>query len=320
MVISNSVRFWLYLIPLIPSIIITIFALYYLRINQAFGTALKKHNNFLLLSCVLIGELFDVVWHVHYYRTDTALSSTPAFCLIWVFIGAATSVSIYFLIAWVSIGQHILIFYPNWLATKTKRFFCHYLPLAICVVYPTIFYAVIFFFVSCDVPFNYNKRLCDRYECVFSNHSIALWDSIIHYVMPVCITLSFSVTLLVRVVYHRYLIRQRIDWNRYKKIGIPLLAIYAFYMLLQFPPMILYTAYSAGLSRSVATDYYNDSLYFRHWIILFTPLVCAASLPGLRTKYRKILVFWRRKHTIQPIIIEMVPQHVNRPAAVVSIV
>jgi hypothetical protein len=122
MAISDSVRFWLYLIPLIPSIILTIFDLHYLRISRAFGTTLKHHDTFLLLTCVLIGELSDVIWNIHYYRTGTALSSKPAFYLIWVFFDSFLLVLITILMAWASIERHILIFYPNWLATKRKLF------------------------------------------------------------------------------------------------------------------------------------------------------------------------------------------------------
>jgi hypothetical protein len=320
MALSNSVRFWLYLVPLIPSIIVTIFDLHYLRISRTFGAALKNHDTFLLLSCVLIGELFDVVFDIHYYRTGTALSSTPGFCLFWTFIGSATSVSICILIAWISVGRNIVTFHSNWLATRTKRFFFHYLPLTTCTVWPTIFYFVIFFIVPCDIPFNYNSTLCGCYECIISNQPIALWDSIINYTMPVCITAICSVALLVRVIYHRYHIRQIIDWNRYGKIAVQVLPISAFYILLQLPPTILYAAYSIGLSRSIAADYYSDSLYFRYWFILFIPFVYVALLPELRTRPKKIIVYWRKRRAVRPKMIETTPRNIHYSAGIVTII
>jgi hypothetical protein len=63
--------------------------------------------------------------------------------------------------------------------------------------------------------------------------------------------------------------------------------------------MIMYAAYSAGLSWNVAFDYFVDSSNFTYWVILFTPFACAVSLPGLEKKCKK-LIFWRRGHAVGP--------------------
>jgi hypothetical protein len=67
------------------------------------------------------------------HTLNTTLSSTRAFCLVWVFIGSSAIISIYLLMAWTSTEGHILIFYSNRFATKTKRLCFHYLPLAISI-------------------------------------------------------------------------------------------------------------------------------------------------------------------------------------------
>ncbi len=319
MVISNSVRFWLYLVPFIPSIIVTTFGLYRLCISRALDTALKNHDKFLLLSCVLIGELFDVTWHIHYYHTGTVLSPTPAFCIVWTFIGSAMSVSISILIAWASIERHIVTFHSDWLATSAKRFFFHYFPLGACILYPASFYFVIFFAMPCDIPFNYDSILCNRSECIFLNHPIALWDSVTHYIMPLCITVIFSVALLARVVYYRHRTCDRVRCDRYKKIAVQLLPVYFFYILLQFPPMLLYVAYTTGLSQSVAADYYSDSIYFRYWIMLFIPFVYVTPLAELRRKHRKIVVFWKRRRAVEPVRIDIAQKNVSESDVAVSI-
>jgi hypothetical protein len=61
------------------------------------------------------------------------------------------------------------------------------------------------------------------------------------------ITVIFSVSLFVRVLYSRYRIQRRIDWRNYKKLTLQLLLISVLCIALQLPPMILYAAYSAGL-------------------------------------------------------------------------
>ena len=307
MLIPSSVRFWLYLIPFVPSLISTVFGLYRLQLTRTFGIAPKNHDRFLLLTCVLIGELSDVPWHIHYYYTGTVLSATPAFCVIWAFMSSTTSVSISILIAWTSIERHIATFYPEWLATNTKRFFFHYVPLSTCIFYPFGVYSIFFFTLPCDVPFNYDDRLCNRSECLFRSQSIALLDSITHYLLPVCVTVISTVGLLARIVYYRYRTYDRVEWEKYKKIAVQLLPISISYILLQLPPMVLYTAYSTGLSRDIASDYYDSCIYFRYWIILFLPFLYVTPFTLVHKRNRKIVILWERRCAVDPVIINITP-------------
>jgi hypothetical protein len=320
MKISNSVRVWLFLVPLIPSILVTIFVLYHLLVSRAHRRALNNHAIILLLSCGLIEELTDAAWYIHFYRTGTVLSSTRAFCLAWVLFGSIMFVSISILMAWASIERHILIFYPNWLATKQKRFYFHYLPLAISILWPTIFYFVMLIILSCDIPFNYKRRLCNRYSCVTGISWVSLLDSIAHYILPAFITVIFSLALLARVLYSKYRIRGRINWRNYKKLAGQLLPISALYMLLQLPPMILYAAYSGGLPQSIANSYYSDALFFNYWVVLFTPFASTMSLSKLGTKCRNLFLFCRRKRAVGPEILTTTRPKLGQTFATVPII
>jgi hypothetical protein len=271
----------------------------------------------LLLFCGLIENLTDIIWCVDYYWTGFALSSTPAFCITWIFISSTLYVSVSILTAWASIERHILIFHSNWLATKTKYFFFHYLPLAVCIMWPLIFYFVMFIILPCSVQFNFQARLCGRYSCITSTSWIALLDGIANYMIPAFSTIIFSVGLLVRVIYQKHRIRQRIEWRNYRNMAVQLLPVSALNLALQFPSMILYTAYSAGLSRTIGTDYYSESVFFRFWIILFTPFVCAVSLPELRAKCLNTMLFWQRRPAVVPQLMATTRARVGQPTAAV---
>jgi hypothetical protein len=209
-------------------------------------------------------------------------------------------VAIYILMAWASIERHVLVFYPRWFGTKRKCFFYHYIPLAACILYPLIFYFVIFVIIPCDVPLDYSYRLCHRYACVSHVSWLSLWDSVGHYIIPAFITVIFSIALLIRVLYSRYRMQGRIEWRNYKKLTLQLLPISALYIALQLPPMIMYAAYSAGLSWNVAFNYFVDSSNFTYWVILFTPFACLVSLPDLEKKCKKVIFFWRRNRSVRP--------------------
>jgi hypothetical protein len=261
----------------------------------------------------------DIPWYIHYYFTGTVLSATHTFCNAWVFIDAFVVVSIYILMAWASVERHIIIFYSNLVATKTKRLFLHYLPLVICILWPMIFYLMMLIILPCDIPYFYNEKQCIRYACITTVYWASLLDSIVNYILPSFITVIFSVALFARVIYVRLRIRGRVDWRNYKKMAGQLLPISLLYIMLQLPPMILYAAYSGGLQLTVAAfNYFFESLFFMYWIILLTPFACVVSLPDLKIKCRNLL-FWRRRNVVQPVSNETAHRNFGQTVAVVPV-
>jgi hypothetical protein len=254
----------------------------------------------LLLSVGLLVSLIGGVWYIYYFRHGIVLFSTPTACIACTTVISALYVSVYILMAWASIERHILIFHPNWFRTQRKCFFFHYLPLVVCILYPPIFYFVILVIIPCDIPFNYSMKLCNRYLCVTRISWIGAWDGIGHYILPAFITLIFSVALFVRVLYSRFRIQRRVEWRNYKKLTLQLLPISVLYIAIQLPPMILYAAYTVGLSRSVGANYLADGQFFTCWVVFFTPFATIISLPDLRTKCKRVIFFWRSVHAVGP--------------------
>jgi len=314
-----TVRAWLYLVPLIPSVLVTIFTLYHLLSNRLLRTALNNHVIILLLSCGLIETLIDIVPSIYLFFNGTVLSSTPAFCYAWTFISAISLAASYILMAWASIERHILVFHPNFFAAKKKRYLFHYLPLAICILWPTIFYFTIYFIIPCNSSLNYNVRACSHSACLSALPGVPLLDSIADVMMPAFTTSIFSVLLFVRVLHKRYRARGRIDWKNYTKMAAQLLPISVVYISLLLPVAIMYAAYSGGLPRTVATNYYSCIVFLSYWIILFTPFATVISLPELKKKCQNLL-FWRRRHAVQPEMMEMTRRNAGQTVAVVPVV
>ena len=299
--LSYNARFWLYLLPLVPSVLCSIFVLYHFLAQRALRTAISNHVLILMLSFGLLFELTDIVWLIHFYRTGTSLLSTPHFCLSWLFIDASVNTNIPMLMAWASIERYILTFHHTWILGTTKCFFLHYLPLIVCSVYPAVFYGIMFFILPCDVPFNYSMLTCNYYSCILKNPSAALYDSVMHYLLPISIIVIFSVVLLVRVLLHRSLACGRIQWRNYRKMAVQLLSISGIYVVFSLPPILLYTAHTAGVPWIVASDFFDITMYFVYYTELLTPFVCAASLPELRLKCKQLCVF-RRRNAVVPIL------------------
>ncbi len=318
MTISHIVWSWLFLVPLIPSVIVAIFGLYHLLMDRALRRALNNHVLILLLSWGLIICFTDIVPYIYYFRNGTSMLQTPAFCTAWTMADSAPYVSFSMLMSWGSIERHILIFHSNWFRSKRKCFFLHYLPFVVCLLYPATFYIVTMIIIPCDIPFDYSYSDCTRYGCVAVTPWVSRWDSIVHYITPAFITVIFSITLFVRVLYKRYRAQGRIDWRNYRKLTLQLLPISILYIALQFPPMIMYAAYTVGLSWNVAASYYGDALTFTYWVILFNPFACIVSLPELKTKCRKVIFFWRRRRAVVPQILSNTRPNAGQTHAAVA--
>ena len=299
MVFTASAQFWFYLVPLVPSVLCSAFVLYHLLMQRALRTGVNNHVVILMISFGLLYEVTDIVWYLYYFQTGMSPSATPAFCRIWVFIDAAVYVIIIVLMSWASIERHILIFHPNWIATKIERFLVHYLPLIVCCAYPTLFYGLIFIVLPCDSPFDYTATTCNFYACVFTNPWVGVWDSVVNFILPVFVIVISSVALLVRVLYHKYRAQGRIEWRNYRKMAVQVLSISAIYFMFLLPPMILYAGYTAGLSRDVGADYYAVANFFGYYVILLTPFVCLVSLPELQSKCKQLFSF-RTARSIGP--------------------
>ncbi|CAF1090774.1 unnamed protein product [Adineta steineri] len=254
--------------------------------DRALRNALHNHVIIAMVFVGLILQCIDVTALTYIWRTGTVLVSTRAFCFTWAIIHDIGFVGIVNLMAWASIERHILIFHQKWVGTKTKRLFLHYLPLVICMMCPGVFYITMLFIVPCSVTMDFTKVHCGYYACLSVNPSVALYNTIVNYLIAPFIIVIFSVALIIRVLASKCRARQRIQWRNYSKMAIPLLSISFLYIVLYCPPIFLTTAYLAGLPQNIATSYYSDSNYFGYCAITFTPIMCALSLPELRTKLK----------------------------------
>ncbi|CAF0770595.1 unnamed protein product [Adineta steineri] len=297
MVIAYIIRCWIYLIFVIPSLLCSIFNLYHFIVDRTLRKALYNHIIILILSLCLLYNITDIIWLIHFYRTISPISYTYIFCILWTYIDFAPFVSITLLVAWASIERHILIFHQNLVSTRTKRLFAHYLPMIIFTLYPLIYYMVMFFIIPCSIPLNYAKTRCGLTNCAYPSAAITMYDGIAHNILPVFSIVVFSIALIGRVWYNKYRMGQRFQWKKYRKMTIQLLSISSVYFFLLFPPMILNTAYAAGVSYSVAADFYSGAMYISYLITLLIPFVCTAALPELRAKFPKIPEIYKRKST-----------------------
>ena len=200
--ISNTIKFWFYLIFLIPAIACSLFVLYHLLFDRTLRNALNNHIIMVVVIVGLICEVSDYPWLLHYYRTEGNWERSFIFCQIWGFIdwGLYTTQTVLF--AWATIERHILIFHDKWVSTQKKRLFVHYFPLIVLLTYCLTVYSIVYFFPPCRNYLNFFYVTCIA-PCLFDDSIFSLFDTIFHEVLPVFIIVIFSIALLLRILWQK---------------------------------------------------------------------------------------------------------------------
>lgn len=125
-IISKGTQFLSYLIPLVPSILCSLFVLYHYLFDRTQRNAL---NNHVFLVIIIIGLIYQTVLLpciLFQYRLDYIWVRSPGFCALWSFmqIGLFNTQTIFF--AWASLERHILIFNDRLMRQKRGRILFHY--------------------------------------------------------------------------------------------------------------------------------------------------------------------------------------------------
>lgn len=313
--IPHLVRFWLYLIFLIPSIICTLFVLYYLLFDRTLRRALNNHVIVVLLLTVLVCQMTMYPWMLYYYYYGDSWQRSFTFCTIWGYIDWAFYVMQIALFAWASIERHILIFHDAWVATKKKRFFVHYLPIIIIIIYYLIFYFIIYFFPFCQNTFINAGMICVAI-CSFNSIGFHVFETIINNIIPSLTIVIFSMALLVRILRQKQRMRQAIQWRKHRKMTIQLLLISSLYLVVTCPSAFMTFLRICGLPNDIGVDFEIVAVFLSYYIVLFFPFVTILSIPELCTKIKTILKLQRPRRLIAPEILPL--RHLRRKPETVA--
>ncbi len=210
--------------------------------------------------------------------------STTTFYLIWVFIDYAFYSAQIALFAWATIERHILIFHDKWIATRKKRLFIHYIPIAAISIYCFIYYCLIYFGPFCENSFDSFVAGGIYIPCLFSRTFLGTWDLIVHQFIPTLVIVIFRALLILRVIWQKLRLHQRIKWRRHRKMTIQLLSISCIYLICNVPWTSLVFEFQYGLSTEAVYIPLLYAGYLYYYVFFLFPLVCCGSLPEIRKK------------------------------------
>jgi hypothetical protein len=298
--ITDTVRFWSFLLVLIPSTLCTLFVLYHLLFDRGLRHALNNHVIIVLLCICLICEVTIYPWMLYFYQNKDTWKRPLIFCVIWGFLEWSLYVVHTMLFAWATVERHILIFHDGWVSTKKKRFFVHYLPLIFLLLYLFIFYIVIYFFPPCENYSDPSSLVC-MFPCLYDNYILSMWDYIVEEILPTATIVVFTTGLLVRVLCRKVQMRRTIHWRKHRKMSVQILSISFVYLIFLLPYAIVYIVRVCGLSSPLISDLSTYTVFISYFIILLFPFICALSLSELQTKMRNIFHLRPQAIRIRPI-------------------
>ncbi|CAF4318178.1 unnamed protein product, partial [Adineta steineri] len=151
-------------------------------------------------------------------------------------------------------------------------------------------------FHSCDDYWDYTALLCLLPCYIYSESTVALYDFVMHTMMPLSIVTVANVALVIRVLWQKR--NQHGDWQRKWKLAAHLILVAIFFMITWYPLAINSIIYMYT-SSSVSTDLQVKYFFFLPSLLEMTlPIVSVFFLPDF-----KKVVFRFRQNTIIPQIV-----------------
>ena len=287
---SMVIKFWFLLIVLIPSIFFSLFVISHILLNRTLRSALHNHVIIILLCIGFFCQVTNYPWMLYFYSASDGWVREPTFCVAAVFIDWALYVIQTILFAWATIERHLLIFHDRLVEGKRGRFLFHYLPLAILLLYGTIYYVNVIIFPPCENISDPTSLQC-IIVCFVFIRSLFLYEAFAHQIAPVFIIVISSLLLLVRVICQKHHLHQAIQWRRYRKMTIQLLSISSLYIIFSLPLAIVLFIRMYCEPSSMIADALDLANFLSYFPLLFVPGVCSISIPELRLKLKRLIRF-----------------------------
>ncbi|CAF1467321.1 unnamed protein product [Rotaria sordida] len=301
---SAKVQFWTYLMFEIPSLFCTIYLLYHLTFNRRLRRQLQNHVVMILLFLCLIVLVIDNSFYLDGLRMGhrNSFPYSTNVCLLWWFIDYGFYGAIQVFLMWASFERHILVFYRRqFLRARRKIFYIHYCPLIIISIYLIGFYVGVILFPPCENIFDSNNIACGLYPCYQDIPWINAWDYFSNGILCNILEAFFTILLVFRTIWRKYISTRYFHWKKYRKMIIQLLSISILSLSINLPQaLITFVQSQPNMSHfgSTVAPYF---FYLTTYVVLFLPIVCFVCLPELWPQ----VFFFCQQHrgAVAPIII-----------------
>ena len=303
--LSYSLRFIVLMVLEVPAILVSLAVFAHFISCRALRKKRQQHSVFLLLFINFLQITFDIPMSLDYYRSGGIVRPTAAgYCTWWTFYDYSLFTTTAWLMAWISLERHLLIFHDDLLGGihTWKKCIFHVGPwIACCGWGPLLYTIIVVSTLVCSNHWDFDAIYCGD-PCFLSTIWAAV-DVFADVAVPVLIISIANLTLILRVIHRRppFVCRTRLYWRNQLKMVVQLSAISVTYLMIWLPVAIiqLIQLYTEPTLLSGLLD----TFYFLAYIgPLLLPAICIRSIPQL---WKRITVVWRRHRQVA--LVPMIP-------------
>jgi hypothetical protein len=298
-----SVKFAVLMTLEIPSILISLLIFVYFGIHR--HTRVKDHNHSILI--LLLINFFQVITDLpmpmsFFHSNGIVQPATTTYCTWWIWYEFSLNTINGFLMAWISIERHLLIFHSNFIRNITvwKRKLLHIVPLIVCTLWGPLYY-VLTIIIS---PMCINIRDFDSLLCGLPCYLLTNWgtfDLFFDIITPVLIIFLCNLALFLRVVCQNMIVIGRIGnhWRGQRKMAFQLGLISFVYLAIWLPLSIIQLG-QIYINPTFLSNYLDTFNFLVYIVPLILPMICLLSMSEI-FKQLKALIFPRHHAVVMPL-------------------
>jgi hypothetical protein len=267
---SNTAGFIVLTCVQIPAVCLVVYIL--LRLPQQTSSLRRLPNHALLyLLCVATWTILIELPHTQkYLLTGSVTIHQVWFCFLWNISFFSMATLNRFLMTFMAIERHFLIFRPQLYRTARSRFILHFLPLNLISFSVIAYTSITHIFTACTKPpFNYSSFLCG-YTCGILNDELGTTYAWLLVFIPTIITSIACILLPIRFIVQRQHLH-RLQWFRARKMIIQMSIIAGTYTICWLP----YTIILQLLLNEIFT--FSNAILTR--FLIYTPYVTSLLMP-----------------------------------------
>ena len=280
--ILHRVKFSVLLILQIPAFFLSLLIFYYFLTNHHALQIPQNRSLLILLSVNFIQITVLVTFSIHFYAVGSVNPPVPFYCTMWTFIAYTLYGMSEYLIATISVQQHMFVFNSLALRVRWRRILYHYLPLIFFLIYPPIFYTFAILVYPCDgTQWDYTSTICGFANCYLLNDRIlGPFDWLVNVGSPMVINAIANALLILRVIRQKHQ-QRRLRWGQQRRLTLQLFCLSIIYFIGWTPSLFVGVVQILGhptFLTEIQTDYFIE---LANTICLFLPWICLGFLPDL---------------------------------------
>lgn len=238
--------------------------------------------------------IFDLPVAISFYYRGKLWPESNAFCAWWVWFSFSLDTGALFLMVWIEIERHLLIFHSQILLQgHWIKWILHVPPLIICTIWaPIVYFILVAISTPCTPLWDFEVLLCGA-PCYTYTGFYGAYDFIFNVCVPLLINIIVNIILIIRVIRSKMSHQPRINWRRHRKMILQFWAISSLHLAL-WSPLVLVSLIQMMVMSSFMVDQYTTLEYILYYMPLLLPITCLFTMPKL---VNEIINFIRKRRT-----------------------